>query len=69
MGSAPGTYAGNLLGLTGEQEDELFYDGGLLWARDQQTPSHARKTVAHIRRFQKKYRAQLMAKRIERGAR
>lgn len=32
--------------------------------REGQTPEHARKAVAHIRRFQKKYRAQLLAKKV-----
>lgn len=52
------------LGLTTRQRDELFCDGRLCGARNQQTPKHAKSVVAHIRRFQKKNRAQLIAKKV-----
>lgn len=56
--------AETILGLDLNQSDTLFYDNDLCSAPGQQTASHARKVVSHIRKFQKKYRAQLLAKKI-----
>ena len=55
--------AQTILGLTFEQSNELFTPSGWL-AEDGQTAAHARKYVAHLRRFQKKYAAQLKAKKL-----
>lgn len=76
--NAPSHAAQNILGLTDEQADELFYDDGLLKEAGNveddedddvtdslaQTPEHANNVVAHIRKFQLKYAAQLKAKRV-----
>lgn len=55
--------AGETLGLTSAQEDALFMPG-LMFDNEQGTPKHARKVVAHIKRFQKKYATQLRKKRV-----
>lgn len=57
--------AARVLGLTGDQAGELF--GAEKAGQGSQTLDHARRGAAHIRRFRKKYRAQLRAKRIRRG--
>lgn len=59
-----GQRAGRRLGLTEEQADELFLPSDICNSSNQQTPAHARAVVAHIRRFQKKYRTQLLAKKV-----
>lgn len=51
------------LGITYDQADELFY-GDLCTDDDQGTMKHARRVGALIRKFQKKYRAQLLAKKV-----
>lgn len=51
--------ASTLLGLSKAQEKELFLPEDLMGAPDQQSPSHARAVIAHIRDFQKKYEVQL----------
>lgn len=60
----PGIAAAATLGLTDDQANELFCPTG--WnAVAGQTAAHARKYVAHLRRFQKKYAKQLKAKKLE----
>lgn len=59
--SSPG--AGLVLGLSVLQEDDLFF-GDLCSAPNQQTAKHAHAVARHIRRFQKKYRTQLLAKKV-----
>lgn len=59
----PGPTAEKVLGLTGEQADELFF-GPLCADPNQGSPNHARKVVALIRKFQKKYRAQLLKTKV-----
>lgn len=61
-----GYSAGDTLGLSAEQEKELFMDNDLMSADNPQTLGHATAVVAHIRKFQKKYRAQLLAKKVSR---
>lgn len=61
-----GDAAERLLGLTSEQSVALFKPQDLVKDPCQQTPEHARKVVAHIRRFQKAHRAQLLKTRITR---
>lgn len=56
-------YAAELLGLDSTQEEELFQPRRLMGS-NQQTAQHAERVVAHIRKFQKKYRAQLIAKQV-----
>lgn len=53
-----------LLGLSYEQEQELFYPDLLIDATNKQTRAHAREVVAHIRAFKAKYKGQLMAHKI-----
>lgn len=55
--------ASSILGLNSDQTDELFY-GDLCTDDDQGTMKHARRVGALIRKFQKKYRAQLLAKKV-----
>ena len=45
-------------------QEELCYPHALCCAAKQQTAAHARAVVAHIRRFQKKYRAFLLATKV-----
>ncbi len=52
----------DVLGLNENQEDELFNGGAVRGAR--QTPTHAKSGAKHIAKFQKKYRAQLLAKKV-----
>lgn len=61
----PGCNAWQRLGLNQAQGHELFRPN-LVYDIRQQTPWHARATVRHIRRFQQKYRAQLLAKKVSR---
>lgn len=57
--------ASKILGLKDEdQEDALFCPDALMFDYTTQTAGHAYKTVKHISRFQKKYSAQLKAKRV-----
>lgn len=56
--------APTILGLVGEQSALLFCPSRLMNAANQQTPEHAAETVAHIHKFQKRYRAQLLAKKV-----
>lgn len=56
--------AGRVLGLSDLQAEALFEPNNLMDANNQGTTAHARKVIAHIRRFQKKYAAQLKAKRV-----
>lgn len=56
--------AARTLGLIGEQEDDLFCDVPLCSATNQQTVAHAKAVARHIREFQKKYRHQLLAKKV-----
>lgn len=62
----PNAGADRTLGLSQAQEVELFYPRLLMkdGIAHGQTLAHARKVVAHIRRFQKKYRGQLLSTRI-----
>ena len=53
-----------LLGLNLDQANELFHDESLCAAPDQQTKAHAKAVAKHIHRFQKKYAAQLKAKKV-----
>lgn len=55
-------FAQRKLGLTGFQADQLF-DGSAA-AGTVQTLSHAKSGAAHIARFQKANRAQLLAKKV-----
>lgn len=54
------------LGIDRDLGEELFYPRELL-AQREQTVAHARATVAHIRRFQRKYAAQLKAHELPKG--
>lgn len=56
--------AARVLGLNQEQATQLFHDGKLCTEQGQGTVKHARHVVAHIRAFQQKYRAQLLAKKV-----
>lgn len=47
--------ARSTLGITLEQASELFYDGDLTGARNQQTLAHAQAVARHIDRFIEKY--------------
>lgn len=69
--SAPKVVAGNgnvlgtarkILGLTEGQEYELFVDSAV--GGKSQGLTHARNGARHISQFQKKYRAQLLAKKV-----
>lgn len=53
-----------ILGLDSAQQNELFYPKALTDAPVQQTQEHALAVVTHIRKFQKKYKAQLLAKAV-----
>lgn len=55
--------ATEILGLSDTQEHRLFMPSGLMNMQPQ-TLAHARATVKHIRMFQKKYRKQLLAKKV-----
>lgn len=52
------------LGLTTQQSVELFLYKRLCQSFGQGTARHSRRVVSHIRRFQKKYKAQLLAKKV-----
>lgn len=60
----------NILGIDYDQSNELF--NGAALRKDPkrqpkpQTVAHARAGVAHIRKFQKKYRAQLLRTKVRR---
>jgi hypothetical protein len=54
--------AQKVLGLSGDQTIELF--SGSAVSGVGQTQAHARAGVRHIRRFQKKYLSQLLAKKV-----
>lgn len=56
-------HAGTILGLTCEQQQELFYPN-LTCDKDQQTRSHAHAVIKHIRAFKAKYSRQLRAHRL-----
>lgn len=56
--------AKELLGLTDVQQEELFMPSDLVFADDKQSVAHADKVVAHIKRFQKRYAAQLKAHKV-----
>lgn len=56
-------YAERKLGLTPNQGLELFRMSAAGFD-DRQTPKHAQKGAAHIREFQQKYRARLLAKKV-----
>lgn len=55
--------ARKILGLNDVQADTLFY-GPLVEDSGQGTYRHARRVVALIQRFQRKYRGQLLATRV-----
>jgi len=58
--------AGRILGLSYEQERELFYPQYLVEARSEfQTARHANEVIRHIRAFQNKYRKQLLATKLD----
>jgi hypothetical protein len=57
-------YASDTLGIDGDQAEELFQDPDLCAAPNQQTTTHAKAVARHIAKFQKKYRAQLLAKKV-----
>lgn len=59
-----GDRAQRVLGLSDKQADRLFRPTSLMCASNLQTPAHARATVRHIRQFQKRYKAQLLAKKV-----
>jgi hypothetical protein len=52
------------LGLTGEQRSELFEPRALIRDPEQGTLAHAKRVAAHIRRFQRTYRAQLLRTKV-----
>jgi hypothetical protein len=60
---SPYNMAANLLGLNGEQRDDLFLDNldheQLIHDARQQTCDHAKRVVKHINRFQKEHGEQL----------
>lgn len=58
-----GPSAESVLGLTSEQADELFF-GPLVQDENQGSRRHALKVAAMIRKFQKKYRAQLLKTKV-----
>lgn len=58
------TRASDILGLNDHQQTELFHDGRLVYAKNQQTARHARATAKHIVAFQKKYASQLKQKAV-----
>lgn len=62
----PGHDVSDLLDLSADQLDELCYHKSLIEHAESfgQTRVHANRVIAHIRRFQKKYAAQLKAKRV-----
>ena len=49
------------LGLTARMRMELFFNDTLCRAADQGTLAHAKRVVAHIRKFQRKYAKRLKA--------
>ncbi len=57
-------HAGYVLGLTSQQDYQLFYPEDPQLYVNGQTPAHARRIAAHIRKFQRKYKAQLLAKKV-----
>lgn len=57
-----GTIARRILGLGGKDAGELFSPEAARGAS--QSTAHAAAGVKHIRRFQKKHRAQLLAKKV-----
>ena len=59
---AAGGIAASILGLGDAQYYELF--GGGMVKGNAQTRAHAKSGAAHIAAFQKKYRAQLLAKKL-----
>lgn len=59
----PKKRAARTLGLTNAQELELFY-GPLCLEDNQGTRRHASRVVSLISRFQKKYRTQLLTKKV-----
>lgn len=56
-------YAGRVLGLSVRQQDCLVSANAA--GPERQTVAHAQRGVEHIRRFQKRYRAQLLAKKLD----
>lgn len=63
-----GQQAADILGLTDDQWNDLFYPLELVWEADEigQTPEHARHVIAHIAAFQQKHEAQLKDKPVTR---
>lgn len=63
-----GSTARKILGISDAQSYELFHADALDTADHQgpppQTAAHARKGAAHIRKFQKAHRAQLLEKKL-----
>ncbi len=57
-------FARRLLGLSPNQEEELFYPHDLIHSRTSQTKEHAIAVIKHIRAFQKKYKEQLKATKL-----
>ena len=60
----PGLVAEETLGITGTMEHHLFYDRALCNDRDQGTLAHAKRVVAHIKKFQKRHATRLKAKAV-----
>lgn len=60
----PGKAASLRLGLSPTQAECLFYPYRLCEEPNQGTLAHAKKVVAHIKRFQKKYSSQLKRTKV-----
>jgi len=56
--------AADLLDLSTDQQSELFGVPDQFEGKEPQTRAYARMGVAHIRKFQKKYRAQLLKTKV-----
>lgn len=59
-----GQIAEAILGLTNDQQEELFFPSRLTGAARQGTAAHAAKVIRHIEKFQRKYSKQLKATRL-----
>lgn len=62
-GDLSGRIAPDILGIDGKQQEELFY-GPLTADKNQCSRGHGQRVITMIRAFQKKYAAQLKAKRV-----
>lgn len=56
--------AADMLGLSSHQREDFFCDDTLMDACNQQTLTHAKNVVKHIRAFQRKHAKQLKAKTL-----